>query len=397
MTALSFRAFDLSDRQAAFTGLLAAPVVAPWLDADHYGLVTRHERDLEKWARRLGYRLQRIDRCVRLRRVPIGGAPAVPRGLPPKRRPLVLALVVAAALEDQREDSITLQEVSDAVRHGTAAYELAPYDPTQRAHRSDLVTAVRILAAHGVLEQRTQRSDLLHSWEREGAGIGAGYAIHRDALVLLIDTRDAELALVPPPRAAENRGAYLLRILIETQALYPLELSEDDRNYLTGQRHRLIAQAEEMTGGTVEVRSDALVLVLPGRGNESTLVSSFPDTTAASWVGLALLDEVVAVARPAEIPGRRVCPAATVHVLAEELVRKHRARLTVPLREGGAVAVREKAAETLIDAGLLDVSVDGEWTLLPTAARYRNAELDAGASEPSALFDQAPITGKETQ
>jgi len=45
----------------------------------------------------------------------------------------------------------------------------------------------------------------------------------------------------------------------------------------------------------------------------------------------------------------------------------------------------------------LDVSVDGEWTLLPTAARYRNAELDVGAAEPSTLFDQAPITGKETQ
>lgn len=57
MTDLSFRAIDLADKQAAFTSLLASPIVAPWVDAARYALVTRHERELETWCRRLGYRL----------------------------------------------------------------------------------------------------------------------------------------------------------------------------------------------------------------------------------------------------------------------------------------------------------------------------------------------------
>jgi len=391
MTDLSFRAIDLADKQAAFTSLLASPIVAPWVDAARYALVTRHERELETWCRRLGYRLQRIDRCVRLRRVPVGGQAAVPSGEVPKRRPLVLALVVAAALEDQREDSVTLQELSDAVRRGTAAYGLTPYDPSQRTHRADLVAAVRRLAGHGVLEQRTLRADLLDSWEREGSGIGAGYLIHRDALVLLIDTRDAELALAGEPGPSDARGPRLLRALIETQAIFPQELDESDRAYLTSQRNRLIAQVEEMTGGVVEVRSDGLVLVLPSdRGLDAGLFVRFPEATAADWVALALLDSAIAGASPDAIPGRRRCPSATVAAAAEGLLAAHGARLTVPLREGGTEAVRAAGEKKLMDAGVLTVSHDGDWLLNPAAARYRAAELmTARASTASTLFDPA--------
>lgn len=389
MTELSFRAIDLADKQAAFTSLLASPIVAPWVDAARYALVTRHERDLETWCRRLGYRLQRIDRCVRLRRVPLAGQTAVPSGEVPRRRPLVLALVVASAIEDQREDSVTLQELSDFVKRGTAAYALTPYDPSQRAHRADLVAAVRRLTTHGVLEQRTLRADLLDSWEREGSGIGAGYVIHRDALVLLIDTRDAELALAADRVPSDARGPRLLRALVETQALFPEELDDDDRGYLTGQRNRLIAQAEEMTGGVVEVRSDALVLVLPSdRGLDAGLFVRFPEATAADWVALALLDAAVAGSVPDVIPGRRRCPSATVLAASSEIMTTHGSRLTVPLREGGVAGVRAAAEKKLGDAGLLTVADDGDWVLNPLAARYRAAQLTSQAAAiASVLFD----------
>ncbi len=377
MTALSFRAVDLAAKQTAFAGLLASPLVTPWTDPPLYALVTRHERDLETWCARLAYRLVRIDRSIRLRRTPVGGPPALGEGVPPRRRPLVLALVAAAALEDQHDDSLTLDDLSDAVRRTTGVHSLSPYDPTQRAHRVDLVAAVRLLVTHGVLEQRTQRADLLDSWERDGAGIGAGYVVHRDALVLLVDTRDAELALAGRPAAADSRGVRLLRALVETQALHPLELDDGDRGYLAGQRGRLIAQAEEMTGGTVEVRSDALVLVLPSdRGLPAELFVGFPEVTAADWVALALLDGAIAAAGPAEVPGRRRCPDAEVRRLATDVHDEFGPRLTVQLREGPD-AVRAAAEQQVVAAGLVRVTEAGDWLIAPEAARYRDADLAA--------------------
>lgn len=379
MTTLSFRAVDLADKQTAFVGLLASPLVAPWTDAVLYSLVTRHEHDIETWCARLGYRLVRVDRTFRLRRTPVGGPPAVPAGEPQRRRPLVLALVVAAGLEDQRDDSVTLQELSDIVRRTTAVHGLAPYDPGQRAHRVDLVTAVRLLMTHGVLEQRTQRADLLDSWERDGAGIGGGYVIHRDAIVLLVDTRDAELALAPPQPGPDNRSVRLLRALVETQALHPLELPEDDRAYLANQRYRLVAQAEEMTGGVVEVRLDALVLVLPSdKGLRADLFVGFPEATAADWVALAVLDGAIAASVPAGVPGRRRCPVAEVRAHATRVHAEYGSRLTVALREGPDV-VRSAAQRQLVGAGLLTVTEDGDWILAPEAARYRDADLNARA------------------
>lgn len=392
MTDLSFRSFDLAGRQSAFTGLLATPVVAPWLDPGLFALVNRHEHELVQWCARLGYRIARIDRCLRLRRPPLGVRPVVPQGAAPARRPLVWALAVAASLEDQREDSVTLEGLSDALRRVTAVHGLTPYDPTQRGHRVTLLGAVRLLVTHGVLEQRTQRADLLEDWERDGAGIGAGYLIHRDALVLLVDTRDAELALAPEPATPETRGPRLLRALVETQALLPHELDDADRAYLTSQRGRLVALAEEMTGGTVEVRADALTLVLPSdKGLNPDLLVGFPEATAADWVALLLLDRAIAASDPDAVPGRRRCSSAALDALASEVHTAHGPRLTVALREGPA-AIRAAATRQLADAGLLRVTEAGDWVLLPTAARYRNADLatDGPAPPASALFEEEP-------
>ncbi len=164
MSVTSFSRADLTERQAAFTGLLAHPLVTPWVRPELYALVHRHERTIDLWCARLGYRLVRIDQCFRLRRSPIAGRTALPRGVPPARRPLVLALLVAAILEDHRQDSITLQEISDDVRQFAAANRFATYDPEHRSHRVALLAAVRLLVVHGVLDQRTFRGELLEAW-----------------------------------------------------------------------------------------------------------------------------------------------------------------------------------------------------------------------------------------
>ena len=147
MSVMSFSRADLAERQAAFTGLLAHPLLAPWTDPVLCRLVLRHEHTLEVWCARLGYRLVRIDQCFRLRRSPLDGLAASPRVTPPPRRPLVLALLVAALLEDHSQDSITLQEISDTLRHFAAANRFVPYDPDHRSHRVALVAAVHLLVA----------------------------------------------------------------------------------------------------------------------------------------------------------------------------------------------------------------------------------------------------------
>jgi len=387
VTSTPFAGSDLPELQTAFIGLLAHPLVTPWTFPDIYRLVTRHQQRLDLWCRRLGYHLLRIDRCYRLHRVPLAGRLAVPRGLPLGRRALVLALLVAAIVEDERQDSITLQDISDAVRRFAFVNEFRPYDPEQWRQRADLVEAVRLLVGHGVLEQRTQRADLLESWEREHKGIGAGYVIHRDALVLFVDTRHTELAALDAPDAT-TRGQRILRQLVETQALDIAGLTPDETAYLVTQRPRLVELAQEMTGGTVEVRSDAWILVLPSdQGLDPATLVGFPEATAAAWVALGLLDAAVRVAE--EAGTRRHLDSAAVDALTESLYSTHRNNLTVSLRESPA-AVRAAAEQQLRGAGLLEIDAAGDWWLLAAAGRYRDAALET-PSDPGTTTTQTTL------
>lgn len=371
--------FDLPERQAAFVGLLVTPLVTRARDRVLHALVTTQRRRLDQWARRAGYRITSVGGAYRLRRTPLAGSVAVPAGAGAPRRELVLALVVAAALEDQPTDAITLQGISDATRGLTAQAGLAEYDPDRRAHRLMLVRAVDRLARLGVLEPRTNREDLVRVWEDDGSGVGAGYGIDRDALVLLVDPHDLDLALAgeaeAAPERADTRGPRLLRQLVETQALTVADLDADDAAYLIGQRARLAHHAAEMTGGVVEIRSDAMVLVLGSEGPYSAAATlPFPAVSARDWVALSLLDDAAGASVPhPHRPGFRRCPAETVARLAEELHARAGHRLTIELKESPEV-VRAVAAQCLVDAGLLDLDA-GDWVLRPAAARYRDATL----------------------
>jgi uncharacterized protein (TIGR02678 family) len=396
MTTASFYSAELADQQRGFTGLLARPLVAPWTDPELFSLVARYEQRLGQWCRRLGYRLVRIDQSYRMRRVPIEGSLAVPRGVPPPRRHLVLALVAAAVLEDERADSITLQDISDAVRRFASANGLRAYDPDQRRHRQDLVEALRLLIGHGVLEQRTWRADLIQSWQDQGTGIGAGYLIHRDALVLLVDTHDTEVALAPPsPGEADTRSARLLRLLVETQFLEPARLTAGDTAYLTAQRHRLVLQAQEMTGGVVEVRQDLWTLVFPSdQGLDPAVLVGFPEPTAADWASLGLLD---AAARLAEVTpgGRRALTSAQWAGLAERFHAEHGHQLTLARRDS-PTALQTQVTARLAQAGLIEAAPDGALVLLPAAARFRDAALE-GPRTPASAAPAPDLLGYAAQ
>ncbi|RRD48111.1 DUF2398 family protein [Arachnia propionica] len=372
---LSMTRADDADKQRAFLSLLANPVVTPWNDAEAYALVHRHARTLETWCKRMGYRLAHLDQCYRLRRVPVADETISGHRAPPARAVLLLALYAAACLDEHREDSITLQEISDVVRLSAAGRSGWPYDPNSYSHRKLLLRAVELLLRHGVLEVRTD-DRLREGWERTGTGIGAGYHVHREALVLLIDTGDVEQALHPPSMRADERGPRLLRRLVETQALYPDELSEEDRTYLDhgGQRLRLAGLAEEMTGGSVEHRKDAVILSLsPDRSLPSEMLVDFPASTALDWAALAMLDRLSAHAEGSF----RTVDAALVDRHARQLHAEAGKQLTVELRESPQRLV-DQVADRLADLGLLRVNpTSRDWTFLPLAGRYRDAVLDS--------------------
>lgn len=396
MSLASSAHFDLPERQSAFVGLLVHPLVTPTRQPELHALVTRHRRHLELWARRGGYRIASVGAAYRLRRTPLAGTVAVPDGPAPPRRELVLALVVAAALEDETSDSVTLQGISDATRTLVANAGLSEYDPDRRPHRLDLVRAVDRLADHGVLHRRTDRDDLMKAWEDQGSGVGAGFVIDRDALVLLLDPQDLSLTFGTPQEEefVDTRGPRLLRELLETQALTLATLSASDAEYLLGQRARLAHHAAEMTGGTVELRADAIVLVLPSEGRysaEATL--GFPAVSARAWVALRLLDDAAGASLAvADLPGHRRCDDAAIERLVAQLYAQARHRLTQELRDDPG-AGRRVAQEELLAAGLIQVADDGGWLLRPAAARYRSAELtipDAATTGADATAGSAP-------
>jgi len=360
---------DHAEIQAAFMGLLASPLVTPWRHPELHVLVHRHAPTLKVWAKRLGYLLAGNNRCYRLRRPPIGGAVALPAATPIPRGQLVLVLCAASCLEASLGESLTLQELSDDVAQLAQMNGSWPYDPNHRPDRQRLLSAVNLLTGHGVLEKRTPGT-LQNDWERTGSGIGAGYLLHRDALMLLVNTDDVDLALARRADGGEDtRGAELLRILVECQALYPAELPESHRDYLAAHRSRLAERAEELTGGQVEVRSDALVLVLPAsRELPQGLVCGFPDATTLDWVSLAMIDSLCQ-----ETSGFHRVPGEQVLAAAERIHRDKGKQLTTALRESPE-AIRDAVAARLAGIGLLRLEA-GDWILTPAAGRYRDAEL----------------------
>lgn len=377
---------DVADKQRAFVGLLAVQAVTPWSDPPLYALVHRYVQDVARWGSRLGYRLAHIDQCYRLRRVPIGGSVAHPVGESPSRLELLLTLYAAACLDDRRDDSVTLQELSDDVHLSTAALGRRLYDPNLRSHRQQLVRAVDRLVAHGVLERRTDER-LLEEWERGNEGIGAGLILHRDALALLISTDDLDLALARRAEAPDDtRGVRLLRQLIESQGILVAELPPDEQQYLVGQRSRLASLAEEMTGGTVEMRADLILLVLPAdRALPASVQLDFPAATAKDWVALRLLDDVARSATD----GTRTCPRDRVTALARELHATHGRNLTRAMQDAPD-QVLVAAEGRLRDLGLLRVLPDGSWQLTPLAARFRGADLDLPSATAPSLFPEDP-------
>ncbi|MBF6170690.1 DUF2398 family protein [Nocardia blacklockiae] len=383
---------DLAERQRAFTGLLAHPVLDRRRHPELFALVrARHHRGvlIEWFASRLGYRLVVTESAARLFRLPLGDVVVAPPGYDrPHRRVLVLAILAAAAAEDA-DDITTIQDLSDRARALAAHPDagLAPYEPDQFGDRRLFAQAVELLVAAGALRPIDRDAgDLRDGWAHRRNAVGGAYAVDRELLLRMVDPAALTAALserhigADVSSTAESAARFgVMRRLVELPACLYADLTEAEQNYAVGQRTRIVAWCAEMTGWTVEQRAEGLALIA---AEEADTDLPFPRLRAVDFATLMMLEELQ---RHGDEQGY-VAEAEFDRAAAEVRARYPKA-MTKELHSDRAV--RERGEELLRALDLVRPSErHGWWRLSPVAARFRNPRvvsvterLDAGTTE----------------
>jgi uncharacterized protein (TIGR02678 family) len=379
-----------AEAQDTFVALLTTPFVSARVAPARFTAVLQHRAQLTEWTGRLAYRLVIAGRVARLHRDPAGpqrtAAPAI--GAPPSRRALTLMALTAAACEDA-DMTTTVQALSDEVRAISAApgARVMPYNPDRRTERQAFLRGVNQLAGLGILLRRTTDEALLRQWEEDGTGVGAGFEVDRDALLQFTDPHTVALALRQPEvdegddygndglksalgTRTATRSQRMLRTLVEDTALLYADLHPEDAEYARGQRSWLAGHASDMTGGTVEIREEGMLLRLPpDRPASAAATVPFPAATATPWFALKMLEAVV-TGRSPDDDGRIPLTPDEVETAAERVYTGNFGALTNDLKKSPLVMLAA-VEPVLTEAGLVRVS-DAGWTVLPVAGRYRD-------------------------
>ena len=372
-----------ADAQDTFVGLLTTPLVSARVDAGRFGAVLKHRALLSEWCARMGYRLVFAGAVARLHRDPVGlqRTAAPPAWDPPPRRVLVLTALITAACEDT-DITTTVQILSDEVRALSASpgARITLYNPDRRPERQAFIRGLDQLAALGVILRRTSDEALLRQWEEDGTGVGGGFEIDQDALLQFTDPHTVSLAFRPiadesagdetSAARTATRSQRLLRTLVEDTALLYADLHPLDAEYARGQRSWLAGHAADMTGGTVEMRAEGMLLRLPtDRPASAAVTVHFPAATAAPWFALKVLDAATS-GRLSDGSGRMALSQAEVETTAKRVYHDHYGALTKVMKESPAKMLGA-AQEVLLGAGLIRETGTG-WVMLPVAARYRD-------------------------
>ena len=379
-----------AEAQDTFVALLTTPFVSARVASGRFAAVLQHRAQLTERTGRLAYRLVIAGSVARLHRDPARpqrtAAPAM--GAPPSRRALTLVALTAAACEDA-DMTTTVQALSDEVRAISAGpgARVMPYNPDRRTERQAFLCGVNQLAGLGILLRRTTDEALLRQWEEDGTGVGAGFEVDRDALLQFTDPHTVALALRQPEVDEDDedssdglqstsgmrtatRSQRMLRTLVEDTALLYADLHPEDAEYARGQRSWLAGHASDMTGGTVEIREEGMLLRLPpDRPASAAAIVPFPAATATPWFALKMLEAVV-TGRSPDDDGRIPLTPDEVETAAKRVYTDNFGALTNDLKKSPLVMLAA-VEPVLIEAGLVRVS-DAGWTVLPVAGRYRD-------------------------
>ena len=276
---------EQAQRQAALRALLAKPLLVAAADGEALVLVRRHLTALSDWLRReTGWRLAADAETARLFKTaplafdathPARGHNREPFG---RRRYVTLCLALSALA--RADAQTTLGSLADDVLTAAAEPGLAATGFTltldNRADRADLVAVVRLLLTWGVLSRVAGDEDAYLA-----AGADVLYDVRRPVLGVLLagsrgpstitatsfESRLAELAAEPVAETDELRNQALRRILtrrlLEEPVVYYDELAEDERAYLTAQRHNITGRISDATGLLPEPRAEGIAMVDP--------------------------------------------------------------------------------------------------------------------------------------
>lgn len=375
-------------RRQAVRALLMSPLLHADRDLERFRLVRRHADWLRRWfAHEAGWGLTIDTTVARLRKVPatLGDGTRAARARrtdPPFSRRRYVLLCLALASLETADHQIVLGKLAELVIGSVAADPALAeagivFDLDSRDQRRDLVAVVRLLLGLGVL----RLVDGLDTDYVAGTG-DALYTIDRTALASLLVTRrapsgidaedlDGRLAalvaeVVPDTQDARNRATrtHLTRRLLDDAVIYDEDLDEDQRAYLTSQRHRLVANVAEATGLTPEIRAEGIAMV-DDRGDATDL--EVPDQGTDGHLTL-LIAEFLAD-RLREAPTAPVTTSEVEAAVAQR-IEEHASHWRRDVTDVGAeVRLAAEVIQRLGAIGLLR-AVPGGVEPRPAIARY---------------------------
>jgi uncharacterized protein (TIGR02678 family) len=387
---------DAGDRRAAARHLLSSPVLTAARQPAELELVRRNAAALKSmFASQLGYALIVEAGFARLVKAPLPeAAPVRPARRATDDSPFTaatyvhLALAGAALLAPGVGEQVLLSSLVDQIRADAAEQSIVITDGI--SHRRQLVTALRLLAAWGVVS--------------ETDGSLAGWGERRDDEALLSINRSLLVHLLPiplhqfsaaadtwSPDQADPPRRRLRRRLVESPAVFRAELPDDELDVLSRERHELARHLDENFGLVLEVRAEGALAYDPA-GVLTDL--DFPGGGSAKQAALLLLDGLVAVLRPppgsvVAVAGRPLpavlAPWPQVDFVLGGLVNRHRLAWKDAYTQSPAV-LRGDVVSLLTTLRLAEPA-DGGLVIFPFAARYqpevttRSATRSAGPEE----------------
>lgn len=375
----ALEAREAEGRTRALRALLARPVLRAQTDGELFRLVRRHADALRVWFdRETGWRLAVESQTVRLLTSYVPHGPTAlavaerhparaRRGDPPFTRRRYVLLCLALAVLERSDPQISLGNLATEIVLAARqpGLDSVVFTLTGREERADLVAAIRLLLAYGVLVRVAGDEESYVS-----AGGDALYDVDRRVLATMLSTTHGpgllasrlpaeptietiEEALHEPPPAYTDeeatrrlRHAVTRRLLCDPVVYYD-ELPEDERGYLVSQRVPLTNRVARATGLVPELRAEGIALVDP---DDQLTDVRMPEQGTDGHATL-LLAERLATSGPTDVTALR----RTVRSLATEHAPYWRRTAQEPGAENAIVA---DALDRLVGLGL--ARVDGE-------------------------------------
>lgn len=364
------------ERRTAARALLRSPLLtADGPYADELLLVRRHREELERlFAEGLGYRLLVEPKAARLFKAGLGRDASRPlrkrlargHGRPFEPRAYALLCLVLAALT-RCPPQLLVDELVAEVRSAVADTDLV-VDLDTPGDRRALAAALLTLLDVGVL---VERDGDLARWA-EGAEATSLLDVRRDRLRLLV-TASLSGARSPGdlleaaalPSAAGGARVAVRRRLLEQPVLSASDLTEDQAEWWSRNRHRESEWFASRFGLELELRAEGALAVDPDDELSDVV---FPGTGSARHAALLLLEHLVRAARESVHRGaQEVVSAQQVDAALTRVVADHGRGLRKAYVDPGVL--RADVLEVLGAVGLL-VPAGENFRLHAAAARY---------------------------